>query len=440
MILRGKAINFKVLHVSTEQQLAGKISSKIPAIYLSSQTSTVLPLERYTNIEQVISLVNLPKTLRVDYENSRLEVHGPVTWKEVEAELAGGGCILPSAPTSKSATVLAGLATSCTGESSFHYGTLRESIEWVEFLDYRGTKQRFYSNSTKVLESLNGFLSYFESQKTFATFKNGPFPKFVKDSDLLIGTEGQLGVLTGACFKIYQKPLTHYVLIPTGNWRKDVHKLLSERTRLLEFRDKIFSLEFFDKCCLSLIPEAPLNQSDYIAVEIKEDDIELIFDIEDENLVFLDALKWHELREKIPIKINETLASRSIVKKGTDVQASEKNLEDLLELYQQFSREIKENFLFGHLGDRHLHFNFLPNTAEVKLVDDLLQKFYQDLAKRGGYSPFAEHGIGLLKQEFIGDFWLDCQYQQFKEIKDRFDPDRIFFPSGFMNKKRNPAL
>lgn len=439
MILQEKAIDFNLLHISSEQQLAEKISSKIPALYLSSQTSTVLPLEKFSNIEQVISVVNLPKKMKVDIESMSVEVHGPVTWGEVEQELASLNLILPSAPTAKTATILAGLATSCTGETSFHFGTLRECIDWIEFIDCEGKKRKFSSQSTEVLASLENFLPYFETQKAYASFKNGPFPKFIKDTDLLIGTEGQLGVITGACFKVHPKPIAHYVLIPTGDWKADASELLSERKRLLEFRDKIFSLEFFDKSCLSLIPDAPLKQSDYIAVEIQEDDIELVFDIHDEGLAILESTKWHDLREQIPIQINETLASRSIIKKGTDVQASEENFEDLLGFYRNFTNQVKENYLFGHLGDRHLHFNFLPHKGEVELVDNLLKNFYHDLATFGGYSPFAEHGIGLLKQEFIHNFWYDSQYELFKELKDRFDPDRIFFPSGFMNKKGSPA-
>lgn len=439
MILQEKAIDFNLLYISSEQQLAEKISSKTPALYLSSQTSTVLPLEKFPNIEQVISLVNLPKKMKFDKESMSVEIHGPVTWGEVERELGRLNLILPSAPTAKTATILAGLATSCTGETSFHFGTLRECIDWIEFIDCEGKKRKFSSESTEVLASLEKFLPYLETQKAYASFKNGPFPIFVKDTDLLIGTEGQLGVITGACFKVHQKPMANYVLVPTGDWKAEASKLLSERQRLLEFREKIFSLEFFDKSCLSLIPGAPLNQSDYIAVEIQEEDIELVFDIHDERLVILESTKWHDLREQIPIQINETLAGRSIIKKGTDVQASEEKFEELLKYYRKFANEVSESYLFGHLGDRHLHFNFLPQHNEVELVDKLLKDFYHDLATSGGYSPFAEHGIGLLKQEFIHNFWYDSQYELFKELKDRFDPDRIFFPSGFMNKKGSSA-
>jgi FAD/FMN-containing dehydrogenase len=435
LILQEKAIDFKVLHISSEQQLTEKISSGVPALYLSSQTSTVLPLQKYSNLEQVISLVNLPKNVELDKETMTIEIQGPVTWGEIESQLSGEDFILPSAPTAKSACVLAGIATSCTGESSFHYGTLRDCIEWIEYFDCDGYKKKVSRESTEILESLESFLPYFETQKAYASFKNAPFPIFKNDCDLFIGTEGQLGIVTGACFHIKEKRDTEFVLVPTGDWTNDFASLVSQRNRLLEYRDKIYSLEFFDCNCLKLLAETPLSESDYIAVEINEEDIELVFDIHDPSLSILENRKWHSLREQIPTNINETLASRSLVKKGTDVQAGEENFEELLRIYQGFANQTQECFLFGHLGDRHLHFNFLPSQEEVEKVDHLLKSFYSDLAQRGGYSPFAEHGIGLLKQEFINEFWYDSQYKLFNELKNMFDPDRIFFPSGFMNLK-----
>ena len=50
-------------------------------------------------------------------------------------------------------------------------------------------------------------------------------------------------------------------------------------------------------------------------------------------------------------------------------------------------------------------------------------------------SPFAEHGIGLLKQKYIKDFWNENQRCVFKDLKKVFDPYNQFFPQGFFNLK-----
>ena len=59
-----------------------------------------------------------------------------------------------------------------------------------------------------------------------------------------------------------------------------------------------------------------------------------------------------------------------------------------------------------------------------------MSQFYKDLAEHKA-SPFAEHGVGLIKQKFIKDFYTENQKRVFKELKEEMDPESLFFPNGF---------
>ncbi len=64
-----------------------------------------------------------------------------------------------------------------------------------------------------------------------------------------------------------------------------------------------------------------------------------------------------------------------------------------------------------------------------------LQELYDKVYDWKG-SPFAEHGIGLIKQKYIKRFHGSNQLGLFKDLKAQHDPHNQFFPQGFMNVKQ----
>ena len=143
--------------------------------------------------------------------------------------------------------------------------------------------------------------------------------------------------------------------------------------------------------------------------------------------------KYSLMRTSIPQAVQEYNASHKLIKKGTDVQASPEDFSKLLELYQDFTKHNVKFTLFGHFGDAHLHFNFLPNESQKESVDHLLENFYKEIASTLTVSPFAEHGIGLIKKNYIKHYYNQTHLDVFKTLKEKHDPQGIFFPEGFMS-------
>jgi FAD/FMN-containing dehydrogenase len=83
---------------------------------------------------------------------------------------------------------------------------------------------------------------------------------------------------------------------------------------------------------------------------------------------------------------------------------------------------------FGHIGDSNLHLtvdcNSLPQPAPVLEIEELV---YRAVGELGG-AVSAEHGIGLLKREFLHHSVSDQALEAMAELKRCFDPNYILNP------------
>jgi glycolate oxidase len=177
-------------------------------------------------------------------------------------------------------------------------------------------------------------------------------------------------------------------------------------------------------------------------MEIKESDFESVYEsfisqlelVKEEDFFSLDETKCKELRVAVPRSIFEANSKMGVVKQGTDVQVLGADFEALLKYYRKLSELGVEYNLFGHFGDGHLHFNFMPTPSLVDTCQKALKDLYRELPKWKA-SPFAEHGIGLLKRPYIEAFYTSTQEAFFEILKSKYDPKNQFFPHGFMQPR-----
>jgi glycolate oxidase len=182
------------------------------------------------------------------------------------------------------------------------------------------------------------------------------------------------------------------------------------------------------------------KNQDVIFLEIKSDQFEDIYGIvlcsleltTPENIFEISENKFHKVRAGVPRAIFEHNSQMGVVKVGTDVQVRGEDFPKLLQFYREASKIGIPYCLFGHFGDAHLHYNYLPTKDKVKICQDKLLELYDRVHEWKG-SPFAEHGIGLLKQGYIKKFHGPNQLGLFKDLKKQHDPYNQFFPQGFMS-------
>ncbi|MDO9536049.1 MAG: FAD-linked oxidase C-terminal domain-containing protein [Bacillota bacterium] len=91
-----------------------------------------------------------------------------------------------------------------------------------------------------------------------------------------------------------------------------------------------------------------------------------------------------------------------------------------------------ESNSFGHLGDGNIHVHLLPNKEMPqdeweKATSSLLKKLYQTSQQLGG-TLSGEHGIGHKRKNYMPFFMGETEIALMKRIKAAFDPNNILNP------------
>jgi FAD/FMN-containing dehydrogenase len=443
----------RALNIYSWTDLEATLRGHEPALIAGARTSTVIPFEKIPQLDipekLLIDLSGLPKTIQVDTQAQAVQIEGPVSWQEVRAELNHVGFDLLAWPTEESAFVLSGLATSATGERSFGHGTLREQVLEVNYYDGAGELHRLLSSNS--LEDFVLFSSpenklllhnYQKSYQPYLKFKNAPFPRLCSETDLMCGSEGQLGLIRSALLSITPNITTAALVIKLPLWIEDFSLHLEIFHFVQTLRSDLMAVEFLDSNSLMMINDPRFEGADIIYLECAEDKIEDVFEklmkaeflLNEDDIFMVSHSKIKELRMAVPRAVSDLNARRGLNKLGTDVQVAPIKMKELLTIYQGWSKLGLDFILFGHFGDAHLHFNFLTSAKDRDRVLSMLKEFYHDVKNLKG-SPFAEHGIGFLKRDFIAQFHSEIHQEMFVTLKKYFDPHQQFYPSGYMSPR-----
>ena len=82
-------------------------------------------------------------------------------------------------------------------------------------------------------------------------------------------------------------------------------------------------------------------------------------------------------------------------------------------------------FMFGHIGDAHLHVNMLPSDKkEYEKCKKLQLEFVKKSISLGG-TVSAEHGIGKAKKELLKLLYGDKGIREMIAVKKVLDPNLI---------------
>jgi glycolate oxidase len=434
----------------SQDDLKSHLKAHQPSFYFSSKTSTVIPYDKLDTLLPwnkesdffLVDLSKLPAKMEVK-ENGNLVLHGAVSWEEAKKFLRSKGRTLKTSPTEQLALITAGIATSCTGERCFAFGNMRSQVVRLKYLDYNGDEKELKREEDFKSASAN-LKKYQDDFKFYQDFKNAPYPRFEKSIDLMIGTEGQLGLVTEVEIETAPNEAMTYVFMLLPRWEEDMSAHLEIFNVVQKHRDVIYSCELLDSNCMNYLkPEEKLGQNqDVIFLEIKSDAFEDIYGnvlcslekVSPDDVYEIAENKFHTVRAGVPRAIFEENSKMGVVKVGTDVQVSQDKFPDLLNFYRQISKIGVKYCLFGHFGDAHLHYNFMPKKEETQKCLDEFQKLYDAVLGWKG-SPFAEHGIGLIKQKYIKKFHGPNQLNLFHDLKKEHDPYNQFFPQGFMNSQ-----
>ena len=269
--------------------------------------------------------------------------------------------------------------------------------------------------------------------------------------NLIIGSEGTLGIITAATMKLFPKPLEHTVALIAVKSPKDALRLLSETKDY--FGETISAFELINKMGIDFFNETK------VAVKVPFSNIPewmVLLDIghPGRNSAEKNANEYFENILNSGLAVDGVLAEN--VGQQNDLWALRENIPEAnrrigsvsshdislpLSVISTFIDEARVeisklgNFrinCFGHLGDGNLHFNIFPNKGEKREeynhIRPEIKTTIHDLVHLHGGSVSAEHGIGRLKINDLVKYSDPVKLKLNKSIKETMDPKGILNP------------
>ena len=98
--------------------------------------------------------------------------------------------------------------------------------------------------------------------------------------------------------------------------------------------------------------------------------------------------------------------------------------------------------MFGHMGDGNIHLTVSQPIgmdknafqAEMEKINDIVHSIVLDL----GGSISAEHGVGLLKRDFLGFTREEADLALMAQLKTVFDPNQVMNPGKLLPAGKLP--
>jgi D-lactate dehydrogenase (cytochrome) len=371
--------------------------------------------------------------------------------------------VFPVNPTESTAQIGGIVSSNASGSRSFFYGPVRNWIRRVRFVSSKGTELDLYRGHVTAADG-----AYHIAPDLMVPAFDIPRPETkqtlayaVSSSgdaiDLLIGSEGTLGIITDV--DIYVIPAPAHVLgqILFFQDRQVLLKFIAVLKK--ETRLQTIAIEYYDRTAIGLLAESDEYHayvpqkgtacalyienifSDERDMEKAYSFFESIFNQVgmslDETWVADDAKglkKMSELRHYIPETINRLIAERKkkcadICKVSSDMAVPATSIGHMLDYYEkELEREGLEYVIFGHIGDGNVHVNILPSTMDELAAARALYLLFARETLRCGGAIAAEHGIGRLKKSFLSEQFSVSTIQRLQEIKKIFDPHSLFNP------------
>lgn len=403
----------------------------------------------------LLSMENLSKRWRCREDPQKpgrwLVDAGPaIVLSELQDALAERGFFYPPDPTSRCEILLGStLATNASGEDSYKYGATRRWVRGITYVRADGTIARAERAPHEEGSSEKGTCGY---------------PIRGSRVDLLIGSEGTLGIITEVTLEVLPFLPKYFALL---FFLPSEEEALRQVKRLHESEAfDLRCLEYMDAAALAILAEKGVEVPEaagamlYIKQEFDVDEdekmalwtdyLETLYgalhceNLMDHALFAGDAATRQRLRgwrHFIPATINERAARLGDLgggKVGTDWFVPVGRLEEMFARVRRDQGSM-EWVVFGHIGNGHPHFNFIArDAAEYRKARELLLEHCRLAVSLGG-GVSGEHGLGKLKAHLLGYQYGETEIQAMLAVKRELDPKGILAPGNIFGKLSSGA-
>lgn len=431
--VRGRALS--VVRPGNTQEVAAVVKAcaaqRTPIVPQGGNTGLVVGgVPDGSGTQVVLSMTRMNAVRSVDPANLTITVEAGCVLQNLQAAAAQAGFLFPlSLGAEGSCTIGGNLGTNAGGTQVVRYGNTRELCLGLEVVTAQG----------EIWHGLSGL----RKDNTGYDLRN-----------LMIGSEGTLGIITAATMKLYPLPaaqLTAWAAVPSMEAAVQLlglaHQRLGPGLTGFEVMNQ-FALSLVDKhfpqLRVPLWQETPwcvlLENSDSESETHARGQFEALLEAALEAGCVSDAVVaeslaqarglWH-IRESITLaQVEEGLNIKHDISIPVSLIPAFVAETDAL-----LAREVPGVRMvdFGHLGDGNLHYNVqAPEGADghafLRDFEDQVNTLVFDQVKRFDGSISAEHGVGGLKVGKLLLYKDPTAMAMMRAVKQALDPHNLLNP------------
>jgi glycolate oxidase len=371
-----------------------------------------------------LSLERMNTILDIDEDNLQATVEPGVITQVFQEAVAAKGLFYPPDPASKGSCFIGGnLAENAGGPKAVKYGVTKDYVLNLEVVLPTG---EVIWTGANVLKNSTGY----------------------NLTQLIVGSEGTLGVITKAVFRLIPLPKNDLLMLVPFYSAAAACKAVATLFHAgitpsgLEFMERdalLFGIAYAEGIQLDIDERVQAH----LLIEVDGNDMEVLYkeceaihavlsDYECGEVLFADTAAQKEQLWKLRRSLGEAVKRHSTYKEEDTVVPRAK-LPQLLEGVKAIGKEYGfDSVCYGHAGDGNLHVNILKGKmSDDAWVNDLpqgIEKLFKLCVKLGG-TISGEHGIGYVQKRYMSVPFSKIELDLQRNIKKVFDPHGIMNPS-----------
>ncbi len=426
-----------VLRPASTEQLAAVVRlcqahgvALVPQGGNTSMVGGAVPSEQGNQF--VLTLGRMNRVRSVDTLDMTMEVDAGITLAAAQQAAADAGCLFPLSIGSEGTAQIGGvLSTNAGGNNTVRYGNARDLALGLEVVMADGT---VWNGMRRLRKDNTGYCL----------------------RQLFMGSEGTLGIITGAVLKMVPRPQTSEAVFCALPSLPAVLDLFQRFQRY--DASAVQAFEYMSspglELVLSLIPGTvrPLGTADagyphYALIELGTSragadlrgDAERLLEEAMEAGVVDDAVVSQSVAQRRALwKLREEHSESQRIAGGSvknDVSVPVSRIPEFIERATAACAALVPGVRampFGHIGDGNIHFNLVQpegaDRAAFMAQSDAIMHTVDNVVESLGGSFSAEHGIGRLKTGLMEERRGGPELEAMRRIKQALDPLGILNP------------
>ena len=367
----------------------------------------------------VLQTSRLNRILEIDEENLTATVETGVITSALHKEVEARGLFYPPDPGSMNISTMGGnVAENSGGLRGLKYGVTSDYVMGLTTVLPDGEILRTGGKAVKNVAGYNL-------------------------NDLLVSSEGTLGIFTDIMVKLIPKPQTKKTMLVHF---PELEQAALTVSHIIAARIIPATLEFLDRVTIKCVEDyakvgLPLNVDAVLLIEVDghpavvEEDAAAIKDIcEKHHCSFFQTAANADEALKLATARRVALSALARMKPTTileDATVPRSCIAPMVKFIQETARKYNITIgTFGHAGDGNLHPTCLTDERDKDEIRRAHQAFEEifDLAISMGGTITGEHGVGVAKKKYLPKLVGEAGIKVMRGIKGAFDPKGVLNP------------